>query len=388
MTERAAVRLTLAAIAVMLAHPPSVHAQATATPAEEPAVTPDEATESAPSNSRHEQEGVTYRSIGIGYRHSFVPPGIIEVAVANAPRGIRIPQLALEYARRLDGFQLTASLTYQDFGFHGAFRSNGDTQFEYEWLDSNLKSVGVGVGATWSSHFSDVFAIEGGMDFGLGALFGHVTRTEAYPSLGNNPNSGGGFGRCSAPTTPGGFGSDGMGGADFDSNHYGSTTGTLQGYCGQPASGYTDPDVRNGEQYGVHYHNWLHGGSMPFISWRLAPRLSFRFKPAAHFILRIDSGFDFGSGIFVGSTGLSTGAHLHLEVADRPGVLARVATVLGDHEISVKSVVQRGIGEDARLVMVVHECLESRFAAAVAALGELDDMRAPARYIHVIEEGA
>ncbi len=78
--------------------------------------------------------------------------------------------------------------------------------------------------------------------------------------------------------------------------------------------------------------------------------------------------------------------YLHLEVADQPGVLARVATVLGDHEISVKSVVQRGIGEDARLVMVVHECLGSRFAAAVAALDELGDMRAPARYIHVIEE--
>jgi homoserine dehydrogenase len=78
--------------------------------------------------------------------------------------------------------------------------------------------------------------------------------------------------------------------------------------------------------------------------------------------------------------------YLHLEVADRPGVLARVATVLGDHQISVKSVVQRGIGEDARLVMVVHECLESRFAAAVRTLGELSDLRAPARYIHVIEE--
>ena len=78
--------------------------------------------------------------------------------------------------------------------------------------------------------------------------------------------------------------------------------------------------------------------------------------------------------------------YLHLEVADQPGVLARVATVLGDHEISVKSVVQRGIGEDARLVMVVHECLGSRFAAAVEALDELGDMRAPARYIHVIEE--
>jgi homoserine dehydrogenase len=78
--------------------------------------------------------------------------------------------------------------------------------------------------------------------------------------------------------------------------------------------------------------------------------------------------------------------YLYLEVADRPGVLARIATVLGDHEVSVKSVVQRGIDEDARLVMVVHECLESRFAAAVGALGELEDVRAAPRYIHVIED--
>jgi homoserine dehydrogenase len=83
---------------------------------------------------------------------------------------------------------------------------------------------------------------------------------------------------------------------------------------------------------------------------------------------------------------VSSSFYLYLEVADRPGVLARVATVLGDHDVSVKSVVQRGIGDDARLVMVVHECLESRFAAAVEALGALGDLRAPARSIHVIEE--
>ncbi len=78
--------------------------------------------------------------------------------------------------------------------------------------------------------------------------------------------------------------------------------------------------------------------------------------------------------------------YLHLEVADQPGVLARVATVLGDHGVSVKSVVQRGAGEDARLVMVIHECLESSFAAAVAALGELDELRSAPRSIRVIEE--
>jgi homoserine dehydrogenase len=78
--------------------------------------------------------------------------------------------------------------------------------------------------------------------------------------------------------------------------------------------------------------------------------------------------------------------YLCLEVADRPGVLARVATVLGEHEVSVKSVVQRGFGDEARLVMVVHECMESRFAAAVEELGGLEELRAPARSIHVIEE--
>jgi homoserine dehydrogenase len=78
--------------------------------------------------------------------------------------------------------------------------------------------------------------------------------------------------------------------------------------------------------------------------------------------------------------------YLHLEVADRPGVLAKIAQVLGENGISVKSVVQRGIGADARLVMVVHECLESRFAAAVEEIGALDDLRSKPRFIRVIEE--
>ncbi|HWM55461.1 MAG TPA: homoserine dehydrogenase [Solirubrobacterales bacterium] len=83
---------------------------------------------------------------------------------------------------------------------------------------------------------------------------------------------------------------------------------------------------------------------------------------------------------------ISSSFYLHLEVADRPGVLARIATVLGDSDVSVKSVNQRGAGDDARLVMIVHECLESRFEAAVEALTELDDLRSAPRSIRVIEE--
>lgn len=78
--------------------------------------------------------------------------------------------------------------------------------------------------------------------------------------------------------------------------------------------------------------------------------------------------------------------YLHLEVADRPGVLAQVAQLLGLQGASVRSVVQKGLGGNARLVMVVHPLLESRFYAAVELIAGLDFVRSKPRAIRVIEE--
>jgi homoserine dehydrogenase len=78
--------------------------------------------------------------------------------------------------------------------------------------------------------------------------------------------------------------------------------------------------------------------------------------------------------------------YLHLEVEDRPGVLAQIAEILGLQGASVKSVVQKGLGPNARLVMVVHPLLESRLYAAVDLIGALDFIRSPPRAIRVIEE--
>ncbi len=78
--------------------------------------------------------------------------------------------------------------------------------------------------------------------------------------------------------------------------------------------------------------------------------------------------------------------YLYLEVADEPGVLASVAEVLARQGVSVKSVVQKGLRDQARLVMVVHPVLESRFGVAMKLIAGLDIMRAPPRAIRVIEE--
>jgi homoserine dehydrogenase len=78
--------------------------------------------------------------------------------------------------------------------------------------------------------------------------------------------------------------------------------------------------------------------------------------------------------------------YLHLEVEDRPGVLAQIAEVLGDNEVSVRSVVQRGRGGEAQLIMVMHPVSETRFGAALEKIAKLDFLRSPPRSIRVIEE--
>ena len=78
--------------------------------------------------------------------------------------------------------------------------------------------------------------------------------------------------------------------------------------------------------------------------------------------------------------------YLHIEMADRPGVLAAVTQVLGEHGISIKSMVQRGMGQNARLVMVTHSVLESRLRRALQRVAEFEFVRASPRMIRVIEE--
>jgi homoserine dehydrogenase len=86
------------------------------------------------------------------------------------------------------------------------------------------------------------------------------------------------------------------------------------------------------------------------------------------------------------ATDVEMAFYLHLEVDDRPGVLAQIAEVLGDNEVSVRSVVQRGLGGEAQLIMVMHPVSEKRFTTALRKIAKLEFLRSPPRSIRVIEE--
>ena len=58
--------------------------------------------------------------------------------------------------------------------------------------------------------------------------------------------------------------------------------------------------------------------------------------------------------------------YLQLEVADRPGVLAAIAGEFGEHGVSIRSMQQRGIGDDARLIFVTHRAREADLRDTVA----------------------
>ena len=79
--------------------------------------------------------------------------------------------------------------------------------------------------------------------------------------------------------------------------------------------------------------------------------------------------------------------HVALDVADRPGVLARVAETYARHEVSIKAVRQEGRGEDAQLVIVTHAAPDAALSRCVTELETMDSVRAVASVMRVEGQG-
>jgi len=82
---------------------------------------------------------------------------------------------------------------------------------------------------------------------------------------------------------------------------------------------------------------------------------------------------------------LETGYFIRLAVADKPGVLAAVASKFGEHGVSIASVIQKRVCEsgDAEIVYVTHRAGEGAVRAALAEISDLDVVTSVASVIRV-----
>jgi len=80
--------------------------------------------------------------------------------------------------------------------------------------------------------------------------------------------------------------------------------------------------------------------------------------------------------------------YLRFTVIDRPGVLAQLAGILGEHQISLRQVVQEGAEEPdcpVTVVMLTHVATEAQVRAALAILDRLPSTTAPTCLIRLAD---
>jgi len=68
---------------------------------------------------------------------------------------------------------------------------------------------------------------------------------------------------------------------------------------------------------------------------------------------------------------VSSRFYLSLDVFDRPGVLAQVANVFGEFGISIQSMEQVGVGDEAQLFFITHEATTAAIDHTMASLANL-----------------
>jgi homoserine dehydrogenase len=76
--------------------------------------------------------------------------------------------------------------------------------------------------------------------------------------------------------------------------------------------------------------------------------------------------------------------YVSLDVYDRPGVLAEVAGVFGRHDVSIRSMEQSGVGDEARLSFFTHDALTGDVRATIAELDRLESVDSIGACLHVL----
>jgi homoserine dehydrogenase len=79
--------------------------------------------------------------------------------------------------------------------------------------------------------------------------------------------------------------------------------------------------------------------------------------------------------------------YLRLSLMDRPGVLSRVAQILGANQISIASVLQKEarVGEHVPVIIVTHGAKEKNFGKALEEIDQLDVVGAKTVRLRIVD---
>ncbi|MCY4194293.1 MAG: homoserine dehydrogenase [bacterium] len=93
---------------------------------------------------------------------------------------------------------------------------------------------------------------------------------------------------------------------------------------------------------------------------------------------------DLGEAVVCPIGHLESEYYINMEVLDRPGVLAAVAGVFGRHGVSIRSMEQEGLGQQARLVFITHQAAERGVQATLGDLRQMESVRGTPALLRVV----
>jgi hypothetical protein len=239
------------------------------------------AEETRSSTDPRELPNQDYFFLGAFYRHVVIPAGFQEPWLTGGIDGSN-PGAGLSFNWRKNDLNFVANIWWANAQGEGFLHADGDPRTDTEFIDVDLGAVFISFEILWAFPITEWFAIELGLDLGLGFVYGDLVRTEAYESSPGSDD----YRPCSGPGDPN------------------DTTGT---YCEAPRA--PDPCyATNGAHYQCREGFWPMdpGGDVPFlVPWLALPHFALRFKPIHQIQIRIDVAYNiaaisFGGGISYG----------------------------------------------------------------------------------------
>ena len=228
----------------------------------------------------HERTGDKLYHFGVFARGIFVPQYGQNFFVAGGNDALR-PAAGAFFNFRQDNLNFMVEVWGASFFNTAPYHGINETDFETEWIESELSVLFVTLVMMYSLPITSWLAFEIGGGLGLGGVFGGLWRTEAYP----DPSAAAGWTPCAHPGDPN---DPAPGGTRYcDPPPSGGGEGSYQRFDGEP------------EPYN------FSGGVPPLWFWVEIPRIAIRIKPIRQLQIRAEAGFaiygiQFGASLALG----------------------------------------------------------------------------------------